>query len=253
MNKRYILEILTITILIYFMSAIDSKVDIANKNFTTLSQQSTKQSENIAKNENNTDQLLKKLTNLQISKPSSKEGIKPVNFELELKLSKISDDLNLLKKQMNSLKKEGESDKNLPSSREVKDSPESFQSVMETRKEISKLAQEKTLSTYETALTEGKDDRDWSGDISTKINNFISSNEMGDNVYLQSVECRTSLCKIHLSYSNKTRLSSKSLVRTFGNVSVYSYKIRNASPGQDESVLYISREGGELPRSLSEN
>lgn len=224
MNKKYlviILGVIAIIVLTYFISTIRPETEVLNNNFTTLSIQSKKQAENIATNGKTIKLLLDEITKLRQSIfLASKYSTQPAN-------SFPDDDLSSLD--------EGE---------DLAKDPRAF---MQVRKEKSRVEQERRESIYEAALNEGENDERRTDDINTKIEGLITSKEIGVDVHLQSVECRTNLCKVNIFHSDKTSLNRGSLVKSLGQVSIYGRKLDSSTQGQQEIVLYISKEGEKLP------
>lgn len=250
MNKQYltsIVGILVVVVLVYFISATQTEAERANENFNKLSSQSKKQSENIAENGKQVKQLLEKISELQqqdMLSVSADKAMQPVNTSLESNISKISTDLNTLKKQMISLQ---DAKANLSTPAMISDPVEDFPSVMQAREEKMRQEIESMEATYETLLSEGENDINWTNDIEAKLENLIAAKKIGDNVQLQEVECRTNLCKVYFSHSDQTSLDDNILMQSLGDVTTYLNYREGSTPGQKEYVMYITKEGKDLP------
>lgn len=254
MNKQYLiafLGVLMTAVLAYFVQTSRLEAEKVNENFNKLSLQSIKQSENIADNSKQVKLLLEKISELRdegvFSALTNKtiEPVKPLNAELELKLSKISTELSLFKKQMVNLQ---DTKANLSASPEVNDPVvEDPQTVMQAREEKMRQEIETMESTYETVLSEGEADINWTSDIEAKIEKLIAAKEIGDNVQLQEVECRTNLCKVYFSHPDQTSLDDNILMQSLGDVTTYLNYRESSTPGQKEYVMYITKEGENLP------
>ena len=254
-NLLIIAGFLVFIISAYFISINQSEVVSAKENFAMLSKQSAKQAENIANNSKMVKQLLEEITTLNQRLMSSvpKEDIKENGSGVSnLKLSKVMTDLKSLKEQVTSLQKTKnthEVNLNLPTPTKMEDYP----SILQAKKEKSRIETEKTIAAYETALYEGESDISWENDLDKKMGEIISSKEIGADVQLQGVECHTNLCKVNISYSDKTPINRRFLIKSLGNVSVYGHRLSNSAPGQKEYAIYISKEGVDISPIDSRN
>lgn len=255
MNKQYLMIFgggITVAALAFFISVTRSEVNIANDNFNKLSLQSMQQTTNITDNGKMVKQLLDKLSALQeqnlLSAPVDSTIEPTVNAGLDQKLTKLSVDLGLLKKQLKGLKEtKSQPNTNLPTAPEIIDSSEDFLTARKTREEKMKAEIEKMESTYEAALYQGEADASWTTDIETTLGDLISAKTIGDDVHLQNVECSTDICKVNLSHSDQTTLNDSALLPALGNVTVYLNKADTAGQGQKGYVMYISADGRDLP------
>lgn len=255
MNKQYLLIIgggVTIAVLFYFILITRSEAVITNENFNQLSLQNTKQAENIAKNGQMVKQLIEKLSELQqlntLSASANKIIKQDINTSKSTELAKLSSELGLLKKQLNDLKdNKSQLNVNLPTAIEATNVGENFQTVMQTRDEKMRAEIEKMESTYEAVLQKGENDINWTSEIESKIQNLINTKDIGEDVHIQNIECRTNLCKVNLSHSDKTSLKDSVLMPAMGDATVYLNTTDSAVQGEKAYVMYISKNGKDLP------
>jgi len=256
MNKQYLmvsLGILTTGIFAYSLYLTRPEAEVTKENFNELALQSRKQMANIAENGKMVRQLLDKITELQQSNSLSISSEKPkqvVNSKLDIKLNKLSIDMGMLKQQINDLKESKPSVAlNLPTAT-AESAVDDFEKMKQTRTEQKRIEVEKMESTYEAALYEGEEDNNWTSNMEVKITSLINEKKIGDNVQLKNIECRTNLCKINILQSDQSSLNNEELMPAFGNVSVYINRTESNVQGQQGYVMYISKEGENLPPIL---
>lgn len=126
--------------------------------------------------------------------------------------------------------------------------------TMEERQAIIQKEEEEMESTFETAFYDDDDsDVDWTNNVTEKVDNLINTNKLGNTAQLLDVECKSKLCKIYLSNSKSSESDDFTILKSLGNVNAYIVNKKSDASGLKEKVLYISREGEELPETASIN
>lgn len=172
---------------------------------------------------------------------------------LDLKLKKLTTELTKIKQQIKTLSRTTtesiaklslSNSEFLPTDKQATLQKKSI--TLEEHQVMIKKEVEEIESNYETVFYNGGDDISWTTNIEDKVGNLITANKLGENTQLQDVECRSKLCKIYLSHK-KGEFDEFALLDLLGDVSVYVKNKEGGVSGQQETIMYISREGENLP------
>lgn len=172
----------------------------------------------------------------------------------DLKFKKLTTELAKIKQQINTLSKTTtESIDKLALSNSAFLPTNNAQNIiqkksmtLEEHQMMVKKEVEEIESSYEAAFYDGGDDASWTASIEEKVENLMNANKLEENTQLQDVECRSKLCKIYLSHK-KGKLDEFALLDLLGDVSVYVKNKESGVSGRQETIMYISREGEDLP------
>jgi len=258
MDKQYLMNfvgVLAIGVLAYSVYATRSDIDEAKNNFNQLTLQASKQGAIVTENGEMTRQLLDKITELQqslISSASSNNPTQKQSQETTLKLTNMSKKVNSLTQQLSALKEglkkvESNSTGNLPRSVQIEDPVQDFQMQIQARNEQKRIEVEQMESTYEVALSEGDEDIALTNNLQAKISAYFTEKGINETTQLKNIECNSNLCKVIISQSEESAFDDESLLPQLGDVSVYINKVDSAIQGQQDYVMYISKEGSDLP------
>ena len=239
---------------------------IVEGNLQKISKQNAEQLENSQQKNNEVmNKVLQKLSKLEKQVSQQNEAIIPQTDNTQQnakphasqtvdtqKTDLLNKEIIALKQKMTEMSKKIQSGDNnafLPDASSQENPDVTLQSRIEKYRQYA----EQTRSNYENVFTTGEEDANWTTSIEDKIEKFITAGNLENKVKVRSVQCGDKLCKIILSDSGSDELKSGGLLAALGNVSAYSTKQDSDTSGQQETVLYITREGEDLPNFTTQD
>ncbi len=263
MNKQHILILLCITIVINIATSYIASNYVFSDGFNGLSLENKQQIDDIHNINTTIKDLTLKISKLQKQLKNQAQDLflaqetngtvinelnsDAKNIQLAKEISLIKQQLDMLAKTSTaSIEKLSQSNFTLLPSNSLIDISQTEPQTIEAQREKAKEEAKKEESSYEVAFYDGDDDTSWTNNIEAKVGSLIDSNELGENTQLLDIECRSKLCKINLAHSGKD-FDDFSLIDLLGNVDVFIKTKDNGVSGQQELIVYFSKEGGNLP------
>lgn len=109
---------------------------------------------------------------------------------------------------------------------------------------------ENYLDFVETGLQQERVDRQWSSMANTEIENVLLNDELGD-LSVNDIECRTTLCRIEIVHENSSSMTLFDVLLPQKLAHLLPKSVMShiqLEDGSTKTVIYLSRDGYELPQ-----
>lgn len=161
---------------------------------------------------------------------------------IKLSIAKLNKQLTSLQSQINHLKNQGISnieDTTLP------------ELTPEEEAEIATQAIQQEVDLIDDTLDSETVDLAWSQEAHGVLTEAIQNNDRMTGVQLDAVECKSTLCRLSLSFDDQSSLDNG--FRTMPSIMPWEgqafFRVDDMESG--EAVVYLAREGYELPNSIN--